>query len=467
MQSESPAILSPTQSDLLSRFKHVRATTEKLCAPLQTEDYVVQPVVDVSPPKWHIGHTTWFFEEFVLDGNLPGYERFDPQYAYLFNSYYEGVGKRVVRTDRGNMTRPSVEEVYQYRAYVDQQLECYLQEHSLPAEVAEKLELGLQHEQQHQELLLYDIKFILGGNPLFPPYRARKAAKEAAQPVGELQFLPMEEGVYEIGWGADTQSADAQSADAQSADAQSADAQSADAQSADAQSADGPGRRGFCFDNELGRHKVYLQAYAIADRLVTNGEWLEFMEAGGYRYFRHWMQEGWQWVQEQGIQAPYHWHRIDGQWQRFSLHGLEPVDLQEPVTHISFYEADAYAKWRGLRLPTEQEWEAACRKHSPAPPAYANFQDSELFEPAVRSSGNRQFWGDVWEWTGSAYRPYPYFSEAPGPVGEYNGKFMINQMVLRGGSCATPRDHIRASYRNFFHPQLRWLFSGLRLAKQL
>jgi ergothioneine biosynthesis protein EgtB len=448
MQAESTTTLSHTASDLLRRFQQVRATTEKLCAPLQTEDYVVQPVVDVSPPKWHIGHTTWFFEEFVLDGQLPGYQRFDPQYAYLFNSYYEGVGKRVVRTDRGNMTRPSVEEVYRYRAYVNQHMERFLQEEEIAPEVAERIELGLQHEQQHQELLLYDIKYILGGNPLFPVYLPRQEHKQPGSAPAALQFLPMKEGVYEIGWAPEITAANAQSADAQSADAQS-------------------GLPDFCFDNELGRHKVYLPAYAVADRLVTNAEWLEFMEAGGYGHFRHWMQEGWQWVQEQSIRAPYHWHQLEGRWHRFSLHGLEPVNPHEPVTHISFYEADAYAKWRGLRLPTEQEWEAACRHYSPAPPAEANFQDSGQYEPQTQSGGNLQFWGDVWEWTGSAYRPYPHFSEAPGPIGEYNGKFMINQMVLRGGSCATPRDHIRASYRNFFHPQLRWMFSGLRLARHV
>ena len=390
---------------------------------------MVQPMAAVSPPKWHLGHTTWFFEEFVLDANLPAYKRYDSQFAYIFNSYYETVGKRVLRTDRGNITRPTVEEVYKYRAYVSRHMERYLLEGELSQEARQTLELGLQHEQQHQELLLYDIKFILGGNPLFPVYRPREAKPAAsAGAPGEMHMLPIEEGVYEVGCESTER---------------------------------------FCFDNELGRHRVYLEPYAIADRLVTNREYLEFMEDGGYSYFRHWLSEGWEWVKQEKAESPFHWHRVDGQWHRYTLRGLEPLNPDEPLTHISFYEADAYAKWRGLRLPTEQEWEVACRMLSPEPPEEANFQDAGQYEPLVRRRGNLQFWGDAWEWTASAYRPYPYFREAEGAVGEYNGKFMINQMVLRGGSCATPRDHIRATYRNFFSPHLRWMFSGLRLAKHL
>jgi len=418
-------ISKAVNKDLLARFSRIRSRTEELCAPLQIEDYVVQPVVDVSPPKWHIGHTTWFFEEFVLDSHMQGYERFDSQYAFLFNSYYETVGRRVVRTDRGNMTRPSVEEVYQYRAYVNQHMKRFLLDKEPSDELIQIIELGLQHEEQHQELLLYDIKYILGGNPLLPAYTSPVAEAEGSS--GKMEFLPIEEGVYEIGHTG----------------------------------------KGFCFDNELGRHKVYLQPYAISDRLVTNREYLEFIEDGGYHNFRHWLQEGWEWVKQESPQAPFYWHLIDGTWHTFTLHGLQPLNMDAPVSHINFYEADAYAKWLGLRLPTEQEWEVACRTYAPRPPQDANFQETNRFEPAVRQNNNHQFWGDAWEWTASAYRPYPYFDEPEGALGEYNGKFMINQMVLRGGSCATPKDHIRISYRNFFHPHLRWMFSGIRLAKFL
>ncbi len=429
MEAQSSTIIQPEALDLLRRFTKIRSTSEEICAPLQPEDYVVQPVVDVSPPKWHLGHTTWFFEEFVLSKHLPGYERYDDQFAFIFNSYYETVGKRVMRTDRGNITRPPVAEVYRYRQYINQHMARYLQEETISGQVQELIELGLQHEQQHQELLIYDIKYILGGNPLFPVYTPRNPAQTAAAAgPGPMRMISVEEGVYDIGW-------------------------------------EHPDR--FHFDNELGRHKVYLQPFAIADRLVTNREYLEFMEAGGYGYFRNWLHEAWGWVNEEKIRAPYHWHLVDGEWHRFTLHGLEPLNLDEPVTHVSFYEADAFAKWKGLRLPTEQEWEVACHKISPVAPMEANFQDSKIFEPRVQQAGNKQFWGDVWEWTGSAYRPYPYFAEAEGAVGEYNGKFMINQMVLRGGSCATPRDHIRATYRNFFSPNLRWMYSGIRLAKHL
>ncbi|AHM62290.1 hypothetical protein D770_20205 [Flammeovirgaceae bacterium 311] len=429
MQTQTKHSIQAEAKGLLDRFKQIRSMSEEICTPLQPEDYVVQPVVDVSPPKWHLGHTTWFFEEFVLDGNLPGYKRYDSQFAYIFNSYYETVGKRILRTNRGNLTRPPIDEVYRYRSWVNEHMERYLQEEEIGEEMQHIIELGLQHEQQHQELLVYDIKYILGNNPLFPVYKPKPETSAAPAAAPEpMRMLPIEEGVYEIGW-------------------------------------QHPKR--FCFDNELGRHKVYLQAYTIANRLVTNREYLEFMEAGGYGYFRHWLSEAWEWVKQEKVQSPYHWHQVEGEWHRFTMHGLEPINLDEPVTHISFFEADAYAKWKGLRLPTEQEWEVACGRLSPEAPAAANFQGSRRYEPAVRSAGNLQFWGDAWEWTASAYRPYPYFHEAEGAVGEYNGKFMINQMVLRGGSCATPRDHIRATYRNFFNPHLRWMYSGIRLAQHI
>ena len=420
--------INQTAELLLNRFLHIRRQTEQICAPLQTEDYVVQPVVDVSPPKWHLGHTTWFFEEFVLKAGKKDYALYHPDYAFLFNSYYETVGARVVRTDRGNITRPSVKEVYQYRKYVNEQLSEYLQNEEITEHIRYVIELGLQHEQQHQELLIYDIKYILGGNPLFPVYAPRKTEVESQKKAMPAEWLEVAEGLYEIGWNKTGE---------------------------------------FCYDNELGVHKVFLHGSKLMDRLVTNAEYLEFMEDGGYKNFRHWLQEGWEWVKMEQPQAPFHWHKIEGDWYRFSLHGLEKVDPVAPLSHVNFYEADAFARWKGMRLPTEYEWEVACRKYSPQVPENANMQDSAIYEPVPRQKQNKQFYGDLWEWTSSAYRPYPFYQAADGALGEYNGKFMVNQMVLRGGSCATPRDHIRPTYRNFFHPHLRWMFSGIRLAQYL
>ncbi|MBL3656647.1 ergothioneine biosynthesis protein EgtB [Fulvivirga sediminis] len=409
------------------KFWRVRQTTEHICAPLSPEDYVVQPVVDVSPPKWHLGHTTWFFETFILIPYKKNYQPYDQNFGFIFNSYYESVGERLVRTNRGNLTRPALKEVMTYRQYVDEHMDSLLED-EVPEEVFNLLQLGLQHEQQHQELLFYDIKYILGHNPLLPAYlkQMNKQSLDAAE-VKESDFLKIEEGVYQIGHQKD----------------------------------------GFCFDNEKGVHKVFLHEYAIMDRLVTNGEYLQFVEDGGYNNFRFWLSDGWDWVNRESIEAPDYWYKKEGVWYYYSLKGgLQQLDLAAPVTHISYYEADAYAKWKDLRLPTEFEWEVAANIYS-QDLNLGNFMESDHCNPTAKKGDNYQFLGDVWEWTSSAYLPYPYYEAPAGAVGEYNGKFMVNQMVLRGGSCATPANHVRTTYRNFFHPHLRWMFSGLRLAKYI
>ncbi|SEW43468.1 ergothioneine biosynthesis protein EgtB [Chitinophaga sp. YR573] len=382
---------------LKNNFETVRKRSIHICAPLKTEDYVVQPIVDVSPPKWHLGHTTWFFETFLLKPHLPGYTEFDPDYNFVFNSYYESVGTRVVRTDRGNLSRPAVEDVMRYREYVDKAMHLLL-DNPVSKELETLIVLGLNHEEQHQELLYTDIKYILGHNPLLPAYDKSKAGVNKIEEKNK-DFLIMPAGIYQIGHEGE----------------------------------------GFCFDNELSRHSVYLQDYAISTQLVTNAEYLAFMEAGGYSDFRHWHAEGWDWVKTNQVKAPLYWHHLDGKWQHYTWQGLQPVTPETPVCHISYYEAAAYAAWKGMRLPTEFEWEAAAPKLS---------------------------WGQRWEWTESAYLPYPGFTKAPGAIGEYNGKFMISQMVLRGGSEVTPPNHSRITYRNFFNPSLRWQFTGIRLAKQ-
>lgn len=416
--------LSP--DSLLTRFHTVRSQSERLVAPLAPEDTVVQPVVDVSPPKWHIAHTTWFFEEFVLAPNAASYKRFHPKYAFLFNSYYEGAGERVQRVYRGNMTRPTKDEILQYRGYVNERMKEFLRKgDGVTPEVLSMIELGLNHEQQHQELLVYDIKYILGHNPLFPEYRL-DLPKQEQQPVDLTErWLEMEEGIYDIGHEGD----------------------------------------GFHWDNESSRHRVFLESYRIQDRLITHGEFREFVEAGGYQDYRPWLEEGWRWVNTNKIEAPFYWFKVEGEWMHVTLEGLKPIDWDLPMTHVNFYEADAFARWKGKRLPTEFEWEAACQLYSPVIPETANFVEKEFFGPKRREGQDLQFYGDVWEWTSSAYLPYPRYQAPEGTVGEYNGKFMVNQKVLRGGSCATPADHIRLTYRNFFHPHLQWLFNGFRLAE--
>jgi ergothioneine biosynthesis protein EgtB len=382
--------------DLSSCYREVRKLTEDICAPLQTEDYVVQPVANVSPPKWHLGHTSWFFETFILKPYFMGYQEFDPDYNFVFNSYYESVGTRVIRTDRGNLSRPTVADIYKYREYVDEAMDKFLCNEP-SKDVAELIILGLNHEQQHQELLYTDIKYILGHNPLFPVYSKEYVSSKTDTGVDE-KFIQIKEGIYEIGFAG----------------------------------------KGFCFDNELGRHKVYLQNFEISPNLVTNREYLQFINAGGYQDFRHWHAEGWDWVNKNHITAPLYWHNIDDTWHQYTYTGLEPLDLNETLCHISYFEASAYAAWKGLRLPTEFEWEAAAGQFD---------------------------WGKRWEWTESAYLPYPGFIKAPGAIGEYNGKFMVNQQVLRGASEATSPGHSRVTYRNFFQTHLQWQFTGIRLAR--
>jgi len=383
--------------NLAEKYKEVRKKSEEICKPLKTEDYVVQPVADVSPPKWHLGHTTWFFETFVLTPTLIPYIQFDPRYDYLFNSYYETVGARVMRTDRGNLSRPSVEEVYKYREHVDHAMNLLL-EKELATELQDIIILGLNHEEQHQELLLTDIKYILGHNPLFNAYSDKAARKKTPKDEFVNEFLSIPAGMYEIGYDGD----------------------------------------GFCFDNELCRHQVYLQAFKIARQQVTNEEYLEFINDGGYHNHRFWHSEGFEWVKNNYITAPLYWHNIGGIWHNYTLNGLKELEMEGALCHVNFYEAAAFAAWKGMRLPNEFEWEAAARQLD---------------------------WGKRWDWTNSAYLPYPGYKKADGAIGEYNGKFMVNQMVLRGASEVTPAGHSRISYRNFFHPHLRWQYTGIRLAQ--
>jgi ergothioneine biosynthesis protein EgtB len=382
-------------TNIREEYNSIRKHSESICEPLEPEDYVPQPVPFVSPPKWHLAHSTWFFETFILNQFKPDYKVFDQAYNYLFNSYYNNVGSRVLRTDRGNMTRPTVEHVYAYRQYVDTHMMELISGDPV-GEFLSLVKLGLQHEQQHQELMITDIKYILGHNPLFPIYKKQHNSLEDLNQ--ETGFLAVHEGVYEVGHQGDD----------------------------------------FCFDNELGRHKTYIQYFEISKCLVTNAEYLEFMESGGYLDFNLWLDEGWSWVQENAIEAPLYWHKIDNEWYCYTLAGLEKINPESILCHVSFYEAAAYAQWKGMRLPTEFEWEVASK---------------------------RLGWGYRWEWTNSAYLPYPGFTKASGAVGEYNGKFMVNQMVLRGASEVTSPGHSRNSYRNFFHTHERWQYTGIRLVK--
>lgn len=409
---------------LIARFRQIRDFTTRLCQGLEPEDCVVQSHPDVSPTKWHLAHTTWFFETFVLKTWRRGYRPPIPQYAYLFNSYYNAAGDMHRRDLRGLISRPTVAETYRYRASIDESVIELIQgaDDALLNEMEPVLVLGFHHEQQHQELLVTDIKHVFAQNPLHPIFEERKMSEARAVPPAH--FIDFEETIASIGHaGSD-----------------------------------------FSYDNEGPRHRALIPAFALASRLITNGEYLEFIEAGGYRRSEFWLSLGWTTVNEQRWQAPLYWEQQDGKWWNFTLSGFRPVNEAEPVTHVSYFEADAYANWAGARLPTEFEWEHAAADL----PIAGNFVETQQFHPAAVLPGNShiaQMFGDVWEWTRSAYLPYPGYRAGAGALGEYNGKFMCNQMVLRGGSCATSRDHIRPTYRNFFQPEKRWQFTGIRLAR--
>lgn len=411
----------------VERYKQVRSFTEQLCEPLATEDYVIQSMPDVSPTKWHLAHVTWFWETFLLSPALSGYKSLHPQYAYLFNSYYNTLGERHCRPKRGLISRPTVKETYEYRRYVDEHVLGLLEgvDGRQLVELTPIITLGLHHEQQHQELMVTDIKHVLACNPLYPAYLPRARAASSVPP---MEWISFPEGVYWVGYEG----------------------------------------KGFSFDNEGPRHRQFVQPFQLASRLVTNGEYLEFMQDGGYESPLLWLSEGWAKVRADEWKAPLYWENIDGRWMVMTLSGLREVEKAEPVCHVSYYEADAYARWAGARLPTEAEWEVAVQDV----PVEGNFVESGLFHPAplnVAATGGKlaQMYGDVWEWTQSSYSPYPGFRPAAGAVGEYNGKFMCNQYVLRGGSCATSLSHIRPTYRNFFPADAQWQFMGIRLAREV
>jgi ergothioneine biosynthesis protein EgtB len=406
-------------------YQVVRSDSERLCEPLVAEDYVVQSMPDVSPTKWHLAHTTWFFETFLLQPHAPGYQPFDPHFSYLFNSYYITVGDRHCRQNRGLLSRPTVAQVYEYRQYVDTAMLQFLrgigtaQRHSLQPVI----EIGLHHEQQHQELMVTDIKHVFWVNPMRPAYR-KNAEADRSVTAGPVRWVTFDGGIRSIGHNG----------------------------------------RGFSFDNEGPRHRVFLGPYRLASRLVTNGEYKAFIDDGGYHRGDLWLSLGWATAKQEKWQAPLYWVREGQQWWNHTLSGMRPVEDADPVCHISFFEADAYARWAGARLPSEDEWEDA----SESVEVDGNFVDAGRFRtvPAkTEESGLSQMFGDVWEWTRSAYLPYPGYYPSAGALGEYNGKFMCNQFVLRGGSCATPRSHIRRTYRNFFPPDARWQFTGFRLAR--
>jgi ergothioneine biosynthesis protein EgtB len=414
-----------SRDSLLKSYNKVRAFSRKLAKPLTREDYVVQSMPDVSPTKWHLAHTSWFFEAFILSKTEKKYKSLHPQYNFLFNSYYVQVGERHSRPKRGLISRPTVDEVYEYREYVDKNMNKVLKnlDDKKFAKIAKVIEIGIHHEQQHQELIVTDIKHVLSENPLYPTYK-KSAGKKGKKKISSAGWINFDGGIYTIGNEGDN----------------------------------------FGYDNEFPPHKTYLEPFSLSSRLVTNGEYLEFLNDGGYSKPELWLSDGWNTVSSNDWKSPLYWIKKGGRWHHFSLGGLKELDLSQPVCHISFYEAEAFSRWAGARLPSEFEWEIASKDIKIA----GNFVDNGNFHPVSTESGNSnlsQMYGDVWEWTRSPYLSYPGYETPPGALGEYNGKFMCNQMVLRGGSCATSKSHIRNSYRNFFPPDARWQFMGLRLSK--
>ncbi len=414
---------SVPERDIGSDYVRIRSASEVLCTPLEIDDYGVQTAPEVSPLKWHLAHTSWFFETLVLQPFLSGYQAFHPAYAHLFNSYYNSLGSFHPQPERGMLSRPTLAEVQRYRAYVDEHMASLLasRDGQPQDDIRLRTELGLQHEQQHQELMLMDIKHIFFYNPLHPVYR--NLAEPRVHTTPALHWVEFAGGVQSIGHAG----------------------------------------RGFAYDNEGPRHKVYINPFRLAARPVTNGEFIAFIDAGAYARPEYWLSDAWKMLQQKQWQAPLYWERRDGRWWHMTLGGLRPVDVHAPVCHVSYYEAAAYAQWVEARLPTEAEWEVAAADL----PIAGNLRDADLLQPMAASGTGalQQMFGDVWEWTQSAYSAYPGYRAVAGPLGEYNGKFMSGQLVLRGGACVTPADHIRASYRNFFYPWDRWQFSGFRLAR--
>lgn len=410
--------------ELIEKYETVRAFTEHITEPLEIEDYVIQVAEHASPAKWHLAHTTWFFETFLLEKEMEDYDPIHPQYSYLFNSYYLQTGVPHCRARRGNISRPTVKQVYEYRENIDEHVTNLIKTATDKQyeEWAPIIEIGIHHEQQHQELLMTDLKYMFSQNPLNPVYKQVERPK--AKSIPDISWIEFNKGMYKVGHNGDD----------------------------------------FGYDNEFPRHKTYIHDFKLANRLVTNGEYMEFMKSGAYEDPKVWLDEGFSTVRDKNWDSPLHWKKVDGEWYQFTLSGLEKIDLNDPVTHVSYFEADAYARWKGYRLPTEQEWEVA----SESVPVEGHFADAEYLQPIALQTANEgllQMFGEIWQWTQSSYAPYPGYEPLPGALGEYNGKFMCNQYVLRGGSCATSKSHYRRAYRNFFHAEKRWQFTGIRLAR--